>query len=71
MLERVLGKGNTSALPVGVQTGKPSLNISMDISQKNRRQLTSGPSNTTFDITQRILNFTTRISALEFGLLFQ
>ena len=48
MLERRWGKGNTSPLLVGVQTGTATLDISRLISQKIRKQPTSRPSNTTF-----------------------
>ena len=48
MLERLWGKGNTSALLVGVQAGTAPLDISMAISQKIRKQPSSRPSNTTF-----------------------
>ena len=46
--EVVVGKGNTLALLVRVQTGTATLNISMMISQKIRKQPTSRPSNSTF-----------------------
>ena len=48
MLERMLGKGNTPALLVGVQTGTASLDISMTISQKISKQSISRPINITF-----------------------
>ena len=38
MLERLWGKGNTSALLVGMQTGTVALDISIVISQKIRKQ---------------------------------
>ena len=48
MLERMWGKGNIPLLLVGVQTGTATLDISMTISQKIRKQPTSRPSNITF-----------------------
>ena len=48
MLERLWGKGNTTALLVGVQAGTAALDVSMVISQKIRKQPSSRPSNTTF-----------------------
>ena len=48
MLERLWGKGNTSALLVGMQAGTTSLDVSMTISQKIRKQPSSRPNNTTF-----------------------
>ena len=45
MLERLWSKGNTPVLLVGLQSG--TLDISMAISQKVRKQPTSKPSNTT------------------------
>ena len=48
MLERMWGKGNTSALLVVMQAGTAPLDISMEISQKIRKQSTSRPNNTTF-----------------------
>ena len=42
------GKGNTSALLVGMQAGTIPLDISMVISQKIRKQRSSRPSNITF-----------------------
>ena len=50
MLERLWGKGNTIPLLVGIQTCTDALEISMAISQKIRKQPTSGPNNTTFGI---------------------
>ena len=44
----VVGKGNTSALLVGVQAGTTALEVSVAISQKTRKQPSSRPSNTTF-----------------------
>ena len=49
MLERIWGKGKTSALLVGVQTGTSPLDISLAISQKNRKQPPTRPRNTTFE----------------------
>ena len=46
--ERMWGKGNTSALLVGMQTGPSLLDVSVEISQKIRKQPFSRPSNTTF-----------------------
>ena len=48
MLERLWGKGNTSALLVGMQAGTAPLDASVVISQKIRKQPSSRPSNTTF-----------------------
>ena len=48
MLERILGKGYTPALMVGVQAGTAALEISMTISQKICKQPSSRSSNTTF-----------------------
>ena len=48
MLERLWGKGNTSALLVGIQAGITPLDVSVAISQKIRKQPSSRPSNTTF-----------------------
>ena len=48
MLERLWGKGNTSALLVGMQAGTTPLDVSVVISQKIRKQPSSRPSNTTF-----------------------
>ena len=48
MLERLWGKGNTSALLVGMQAGTAPLDVSVVISQKIRKQPSSRPSNTTF-----------------------
>ena len=48
MLERLWGKGNISALLVGMQAGTASLDASVTISQKIRKQPSSRPSNTTF-----------------------
>ena len=45
MLQRMWGKGKTSTLLVGMQTG---VEISMMICQKIKEQPTSRPSNTTF-----------------------
>ena len=42
------GKGNTSALLVGMQASTTLLDVSMAISQKIRKQSTSRSSNTTF-----------------------
>ena len=46
MLERMWGKGNTPALLVGVQNVTATLEISMVISQKVKKQTTSRSSNT-------------------------
>ena len=43
MLGRLWGKGNTSALLVGVQTGTAPLDISMAISQEIRKNLLHDP----------------------------
>ena len=62
MLERLWGKGNTPALLVGMQAGTATLDISVAISQKIRKQPSSRPSNTTFitkSNTQRMLNCAT------------
>ena len=48
MLERLWGKGNTSALLVGIQAGTAPLDVCVVISQKIRKQPSSRPSNTTF-----------------------
>ena len=48
MLEKIRGKGSTPPLLMGVQTGAATMEISMAISQKIRKQSTSRPSNTTF-----------------------
>ena len=48
MLERLWGKGNTSALLVGMQAGKAPLDVSLAISQKIRNQPSLRPINTTF-----------------------
>ena len=48
MLERLWGKGNTSALLVGMQAGTTPLDVSVVISQKIRERPFSRPSNTTF-----------------------
>ena len=48
MLERLKGKRNTSALLVGVLAGTASLDVSVVISQKIRKQPSSRLSNTTF-----------------------
>ena len=50
MLERVWGKVNTPPLPVGVQTGTATMEISMAISQKSRKQSISRPNNTLWHI---------------------
>ena len=47
-LERLWGKGHTPALLVGLQAGKTSLNVSVAISQKIRKQPSSRHSNTNF-----------------------
>ena len=47
--EVVGGKGNTSALLVGMQAGTAPLEVSVVISQKIRKQPSSRPSNTTFE----------------------
>ena len=44
MLERLWGKGNTSASLVGMQAGTTPLDVSVAISQKIRKQLSSRPS---------------------------
>ena len=46
MLERIWSKGNTSPLLVGMQTCTTPLEISMVVSQKTWKQLTSRLSNT-------------------------
>ena len=43
MLERLWGKGNTSALLVGMQAGTTPLDVSVAISQKIRKQLPQNP----------------------------
>ena len=43
MLERLWGKGNTSALLVGMQAGTALFNVSVVISQKIRKQPSSRP----------------------------
>ena len=48
MLEMLWGKGNTSALLVGMQASTAPLDISVVISQKIRKQPSSRYSNTTF-----------------------
>ena len=48
MLERLWGKGNTLALLMGMQVGTASVDVSVVIFQKIRKQLSSRPSNTTF-----------------------
>ena len=48
MLERLWCKGNTPALLVGMQAGTTPVDVSVVISQKIRKQPSSGPSNTTF-----------------------
>ena len=48
MLEEMWGNGNTPPLLVGVKTGTASLDISMMISQKIRKQPSTRPSNITF-----------------------
>ena len=48
MVVRMWGKGNTPPLLVGVQIGIATLEISMMICQKIRKQPTSRRSNTTF-----------------------
>ena len=54
MLERLGGKGNTPALPVGMQAGTAPLDASVVISQKISKQPSSRPSYTTFGyITKR------------------
>ena len=50
MLERLWGKGNTSALLLGMQGGTTPLDVSVVISQKTRKQPSSRPSNTTFGL---------------------
>ena len=52
MLESLWGKGNTSALLVGVQAGIAPLDVSVAISQKVRKQPSSRPSNTILGIAQ-------------------
>ena len=49
MLERKWGKGNPPPLLVGMKIDTVPLDISMEISQKIRKQATSRPSNTTFE----------------------
>ena len=48
MLQRMWGKGNAPPLLMGVQTCTATLEISVTISQKIRKQSTSRPSNITF-----------------------
>ena len=48
MLERLWGKGNTSALLVGMQAVTAPLGESVVISQKIRKQPSSKPTKTTF-----------------------
>ena len=48
MLERLWGNGNTSALLVGLQADTVPLDVSVEISQKIRKQPFLRPSNTTF-----------------------
>ena len=48
MLNRMWGKGNASALLVGMQAGTAPLDVSVVISQKIRKQSSSRPSHTTF-----------------------
>ena len=48
MLGKLWGKGNTSALLVGMQAGTDSLDVNVTISQKTRKEPFSRPSNTTF-----------------------
>ena len=50
MLERLWGKGNASALLVGMQAGTTALDVSVVISQKIGKQPSSRPSNTTLGI---------------------
>ena len=50
MLKRLWGKGNTSALLVGMQAGTTPLDVSLVISQKIRKQPSSRSSNTTLGI---------------------
>ena len=54
MLERVFGKGNTPALLVGMQAGTAPLYVSVVISQEIRKQLSSRPSNTTFEYVRKV-----------------
>ena len=53
MLERLWGKGNTSALLVGMQAGTTPLDVSVEISQKIRKQPSSRSSNTTFEYVSK------------------
>ena len=48
MLERLLSKGNTPVLLVGMQAGTTPLDVSVAISQKIRKQPSSRSNNTTF-----------------------
>ena len=48
MLEKMLGKGNTPTLLIGVQIGTAPFDISMVIFQKIRKQLSSRLSNISF-----------------------
>ena len=50
MLERLWDKENTTALLAGMQAGTASLDVSVVISQKIRKQPASRPSNTTLGI---------------------
>ena len=63
MLERLWGKGNTSALLVGMQAATTPLDVSVVISQKIRKQPSSRPSNTTFGYISKMLNHVTRTCA--------
>ena len=49
MLEKLWGKGNTPPLFVEIQTGTTPLDDTVMISQKIRKQLSSRPSNITFE----------------------
>ena len=53
MLERLWGKGNTSALLIWMQAGTTPLNVIVTISQKIKKQPSSRPSNTTFGYTSK------------------
>ena len=64
MLERLGGKGNTPALPVGMQAGTNPLGVSVVISQKSRKQPSSKTQEYHFWVyVQRMLNRVTRTCA--------
>ena len=60
MLESMWSEGNTPPLLVGIQTCTTTLKIGMMVSQKVGNQPSSGPSNTTFGHTQKMLINTTK-----------